>query len=95
MRDTVVCERYGTNGVYVYIGGLGYLERANERLRWREVKSAIGEGVYRELTLGEISDQLKARMITVFVEEPLSGVIYQYGNHGEKWEKIGETVGYA
>ncbi len=32
---------------------------------------------------------------TVISETPISGTIYRYGNHGQFWEKIGKTCGYA
>lgn len=37
----------------------------------------------------------EARMITVFAEKPLKGRVYRYGNHGDYWEYIGDTNGYA
>lgn len=33
--------------------------------------------------------------ITVVIELPLWGDVYRYGNHGEYWEKVGKTEGYA
>ena len=41
----------------------------------------------------KIEDELS--IITVIAEMGLSGVIYKYGNHGEYWEKTGETIGFA
>lgn len=35
------------------------------------------------------------RPVTVIFEHSLSGVLYQYGNYGPYWVKIGETQGYA
>lgn len=34
-------------------------------------------------------------VITVLAERPLDGTVYRYGNHGDYWECIGKTVGYA
>ena len=31
----------------------------------------------------------------VISDDALSGKIYRYGNHGEFWEEVGETRGYA
>lgn len=36
-----------------------------------------------------------AKEITVIAESGLHGEIYRYGNHGDYWEYIGDTVGYA
>ena len=47
------------------------------------------------LTLNEIAEQLDHQPITVITDGPLEGVIYHYGNHGDFWEQIGTTVGYA
>lgn len=35
------------------------------------------------------------RCLTVIVESGLHGEIYRYGNHGEHWEYVGDTIGYA
>lgn len=55
------------------------------------------------LTLEEISGQILDKslfidnqIIEVRIENPLNGVIYQYGNYkNNKWHKHGETCGYA
>lgn len=36
-----------------------------------------------------------ARMITVIAESALQGWVFRFGNHGEFWEQIGNTAGYA
>ena len=36
-----------------------------------------------------------AKTITVFAENALKGKIYRYGNHGDFWEYVGDTTGYA
>ena len=87
--NKVICESDPTTSAAVYIGGLFYLERANDKLKWR-----YDDG-RKILTLGEIAEQLNARLITVFVESALEGVIYQFGNYGDSWWQIGETCGYA
>ena len=55
---------------------------------------------FKELTLKEISDQVKNlysdhATCIVMTYGPLSGRIYEYGNHGEYWEQIGVLSGYA
>ena len=87
--NTILCENDSTTNTSVYIGGLFYLERANDRLKWRE------EDGQKILTLKEVAEQLNARLITVFVESSYEGVIYQFGNYGVSWWQIGETCGYA
>ncbi len=90
-----VCEFDGVSGTGVYLGGLDELTRINDWLTWRE-DSERQDMVCKELTLAEISKQCWAYgLITVIVNEPLSGKILQYGNYGDKWYQIGETCGYA
>lgn len=31
----------------------------------------------------------------IIVESPSCGEVYRYGNHGNVWEKVGKTEGYA
>lgn len=87
--NTILCGNDETTNTSVYIGSLFYLERANDRLKWRE------EDGQKILTLKEVAEQLNARLITIFVDTPLKGMIYQYGNYGDSWWQIGETCGYA
>lgn len=87
--NTILCENDETTNTSVYIGSLFYLERANDRLKWRD------EDGQKILTLKEVAEQLHARLITVFVDAPYKGMIYQYGNYGDSWWQIGETCGYA
>lgn len=48
------------------------------------------------LHLDEIAEQLsEVKVIMVMVEDPLNGVIYEYGNHGDYWEEVGKLCGYA
>ncbi len=62
------------------------------------VLSDFGE---KWITFGEILDICQKNgyaggWITVIAENPLSGLVYRYGNHGEGiWEKVGVTMGYA
>ena len=48
------------------------------------------------LTLAEIAKQLKSEpLITVFVDDPFEAVVYQYGNYGPSWVRLGVLAGYA
>lgn len=85
--NTILCENDSTTNTSVYIGGLFYMERANDKLKWRD------DAGRKILTLGEVAEQLNARLITVFVESVLEGVIYQY--YGDSWWQIGEIRRYA
>lgn len=87
--NKVICESDPTMNTSVYIGGLFYLERANDKLKWRD------DDGRKILTLEEIAEQLNARLITVFVESALEGVIYQFGDYGDSWWQIGQTCRYA
>lgn len=46
------------------------------------------------ITLAEISEGYP-RVRLVIYETALSGEVYRYGNHGEAWERVGSTVGFA
>lgn len=72
----------------------------NEKLKWH--REECGGGYHEEyLTLEEIGMQLKdlgyKGVFYVWIETPLSGVIYQFGNYGEikYWIEHGTTKGYA
>lgn len=47
----------------------------------------------KEITLDDLRKQYGADL--VIHEDPLHGEIYKYGNHGDFWEQIGTTEGYA
>ena len=91
LNDLEVCkfDKGGTTATYVYKGSFRNLEKAD--LSWREVDEE------EVLTLKEIYEQLKGeRMITVFVDSPMHGEIYQCGNYGDGlWDELGTTKGYA
>jgi len=53
------------------------------------------------LSLADISEKYP-NVCKVIFEDALRGAVYNYGNHAtekngtaEKWEKVGETLGYA
>lgn len=80
----------------VYIGGVDDLDKA--QLKWREEDwNEWDAGLKVEvLTLREIAEQLSDQgIITVMTHSPLHGEIYQYGNYGPEWWRIGDTIGYA
>ena len=98
---TIVKDDTVTNSA-VYIGGLCNLTNYTDHLKWI---SEPCEPLYMDieyLTLAQIHNQIKKMtndervMITVIVNGPLHGDIYQCGNHKDGvWEKIGKTLGYA
>ena len=57
-------------------------------------KPTVEEFISSDTTLGDI-DIHKAKSIIVIAENPLHGKVYRYGNHGEYWEQIGTSCGYA
>lgn len=98
-QDLEVVRFDSVNCTSVYLGGFEHLDRVTDKLNWH---TEFVEGLDMDvstLTLTEIYEQLKrmsSRIITVFVDSPLEGVIYQCGNYEEgKWVKIGTTKGYA
>lgn len=42
-----------------------------------------------------LDDIRKQKGVIVIIEDHLDGFIYRYGNHGQFWEKIGCTIGFA
>lgn len=61
-----------------------------------DIQNNFGEtenlGALESLIIEEYSDLSLCMVIT---EYGLSGKVYRYGNHGNYWEEIGETCGYA
>lgn len=96
----------GVTSAGVYAGGLTWLRPVD--LKWR-TESMNGldltdepeeEGADRDivqaLTLAEIARQLRDEpLITVFVDDPFEAVVYQYGNYGPSWVRLGVLAGYA
>lgn len=67
-------------------------------LQWKEERpNQAGGDVFLWLSLADIARQIAQEygLITVIVESPLAGIIYRYGNHGDKWEIVGRMCGYA
>ena len=99
----------GVSAAAVYAGGLTCLRPVE--LKWRteslygldlpdEPADPGEEGRAPEtaqaLTLAEIARQLKGEpLITVVVNDPFEAVVYQYGNYGPSWVRLGVLAGYA
>lgn len=84
--------------VTVYTGGLSNLEKAD--LIWNKEYGEYARIFCMEytetITLSEIVEQLgKDKLITVIINGPQSSEIWQYGNYGDEWYKLGEVCGYA
>ena len=92
-----ICPFDGMNVSRVYVGGVAELERVILTWRTDKERSEMIEINCYVLTLKEIADQLREKtdLITVIVQRPLSGEIYQWGNYGDEWCQIGELDGYA
>lgn len=96
--DREIIEFDGTCQSAVYLGGLAELVPVSKKLKWNH--EGFGGDAITHLTLDEIAEQVSKidpyAIITVIKDNPSSGLIYQYGNYGEKkWYLIGETVGYS
>lgn len=96
--NTKIYRFDGVDATTVYTGSFDSLEKAE--LIWHIDKemACITETYGEWLTLDEIAHQLKGKthMITIFVDQPLHGEIWQYGNYNDgTWYRIGETIGYA
>lgn len=86
------------NEVAVYVGGLTNLAQVD--IKWREEYGEISDKAYltyvEKLKLSEITEQLKDySMITIIIDKQYSCEIWQYGNHGKYWWRIGEICKYA
>lgn len=86
-----------------YAGSLDSLVPMDKNMfRWHideDASAFMGEAV-SSLTLGEIAEQLAkmeyAGMVTIFVNRPTSGEIYQLGNYGTyEWSELGTLRGFA
>ncbi len=87
----------------LYAGSLDYLVPMDKNMfKWHidgNASEFMGETVWY-LTLGEIAEQL-AKMeymgiVTIFVNRPTSGEIYQLGNYSSyEWFELGTLKGFA
>lgn len=93
-KEYEIVEFDGVTHSTVYRHGLSMLERET-RLLWRLLNDESFMEI-KGLTLDEIRNQmLDVGIITIFVESPTHTEILQYGNYGDEWWQIGETMGYA
>lgn len=92
-----ICPFDGNTVSRVYLGGVADLEKVILTWRTDKERSEMMGIRYLVLTLKELADRLgeKADLITVIVQRPLSGEIYQWGNYGDEWWQIGTLDGYA
>ena len=96
--DTKIWKFDGVSAATVYTGWLRCLEKV--RIRWnnteesREIANAC-DGCPEYITLDELAAQFPDQLITVVIDDPLSGEIWNYGNSGKNWVRIGITGGYA
>lgn len=96
--DTKIWKFDGVRAAAVYTGWLTRLEKV--KIRWnnteesREIANAC-DGCPEFITLDELAAQFPDQLITVVIDDPLSGEIWNYGNSGRDWVRIGITGGYA
>ncbi len=88
----------GIDSSAVYLGGITRLKNVTDQLEWHVEESS--ETDVESLTLDEIYHQCRDKfglsIITVFVDSPLSGRIYQCNNYDNGlWVQYGELRGYA
>ena len=73
-----------------FYDGIIYIFKENET----RAKKIILAGNYPEsISLDEIREKYKGKI--VIFEQAFQGSVYRYGNHGEYWEHIGYTIGFA
>ena len=88
----------GINSSAVYEGGLTHLEQLD--VEWNTDDESyetaeICDGDPEYISLDEIVEQFPdADQLTVIIDSPLHGEIYNYGNRGKKWLRVGFTGGY-
>lgn len=92
-----ICPFDGMTTSRVYLGGVADLKKVILTWRTDEKRNEVKGIKFYVLTLKEIADQLREKtdLITVIVQRPLSGEIYQWGNYGDEWWQIGTLDGYA
>lgn len=94
--DQLLVEFDGVSTTTVYAGGMSWLKKAE--LKWRtddEMSKWFGIEAH-VLTADEVIEQVEDKIITIVIESPLSGEIWQYGNYPDgEWHLVGELRGYA
>ncbi len=100
-EDLVITKWDTVNVAAVYVGMLGEMVPVTDEIEW--MKEAVSDFVCEYLPLKNIREQVYSyekydhKIITVFQEGPLDGVIFQCGNAPgtDKWFKQGSLRGYA
>lgn len=96
--DTVIWRYDGIGATAVYRGWLTELEPANVKWKTTELSIKVANATDGEpecITLDELTEQYPDEQLTVIIDKPLDGEIWNYGNAGKKWLRIGTTGGYA
>lgn len=96
--DTVIWRFDGVRSATVYIGWLNGLTPAD--VKWRQDDDSYETAELCDceadyITLDELAEQFPDTLITVITDDPMQGEIWNYGNAGRKWIRIGITGGYA
>lgn len=98
MYEQVDGNEVGTCDGYITIfGGTGDSARII-----RFIQTANGDSNDKFITLEMCRKQFSNQyggdgdpVLTVIFEDWTHGDIYKYGNHGDCWEKVGETIGFV
>ncbi|MBP1591516.1 hypothetical protein [Ruminococcus sp.] len=96
--DTVIWRFDGVRSATVYLGWLSDLTPAD--VKWRQDDESYETAELCDceadyITLDELAEQFPKKQITVIIDDPLNGEIWNYGNAGKMWLRIGITGGYA
>lgn len=96
--DTVIWRFDGVRSATVYTGWLSDLVPAD--VKWRQDDESYETAELCDceadyITLDELAEQFPKKQITVIIDDPLDGEIWNYGNAGKRWIRIGITGGYA
>ena len=96
--DTVIWRYDGIGATAVYRGWLTELEPADVKWKTTDLSIEVANATDGEpecITLDELTEQYPDEQLTVIIDKPLDGEIWNYGNAGKKWLRIGITGGYA
>lgn len=96
--DTEIWRFDGVRSATVYLGWISDLTPAD--VKWRQDDDSYETAELCDceadyITLDELAEQFPKKQITVIIDDPLDGEIWNYGNAGRKWLRIGITGGYA
>ena len=96
--DTEIWRFDGVRSATVYLGWISDLTSAD--VKWRQDDESYETAELCDcepeyITLDELAEQFPKKQITVILDDPLDGEIWNYGNAGKMWIRIGITGGYA